>query len=318
MNENDAEITLLEDDLDAAAEVFLAGAEMEAEAQRAVAASNVGEMPDALQSFMKKLEQFTLLTAEEEVILARRVAQGDLRARTRMIESNLRLVVSIAKGYRHNGMEMLDLIQEGTLGLIRGVEKFDPDKGFKFSTYATWWIRQAITRALADKSRTVRLPVHVVEKLNRILKTEENLQWELGRTPTTEEVAAVVEMPVEEVRSVKKAAQLTVSLDKPVGEDDDESDLASFIPDEVNPTPDVVSETRDRKTHLRELMQCLKAREQAILSQRFGLGEDGEGKTLEEVGEIFSITRERVRQIEVATLKKLNKMPAAQSLRATI
>lgn len=318
MTDVEPEAEPTEDDLDAAAEAFLEGAEMEAAAQKAVAASNVGEMPDALQSFMKKLEGKPLLTAEEEIMLSNRVAKGDLKARERMIESNLRLVVSIAKGYKNNGLGMLDLIQEGSIGLVRAVEKFDPSKGYKFSTYAVWWIRQAITRAIADKSRVIRLPVHVVEKLNRILRTEENLVWELGRTPTDEEVAEKLDMETEEVRAVKKAAQLTVSLDKPVNEDEDESDLASFMKDEVNPTPDVVMEVKDRKTHLRELMLSLKARERRILSERFGLGDDPEPKTLEEVGDIFGVTRERIRQIEVATLRKLNAMPAAQTLRATL
>ncbi|HSK16257.1 MAG TPA: sigma-70 family RNA polymerase sigma factor [Gaiellaceae bacterium] len=268
---------------------------------------------DALQLFLKDIGKVSLLTAAQEVELAKRIERGDHAAKQTMVESNLRLVVSIAKNYRNQGLPFLDLIQEGTLGLVRAAEKFDYRKGFKFSTYATWWIRQAVARALADKARTIRMPVHVVEKLNKIGRIERKLLGELGREPTTEEIARELDLAVEEVEHIRRSAQVPVSLEKPVG-DDEESEFGHFLADDHEPAPDEAAETTMRRETLRRILQTLSLRERRVLEMRYGL--DGQQpRTLDEVGRTFNVTRERVRQIENQCLKKLQALAEAQKLR---
>jgi RNA polymerase primary sigma factor len=268
---------------------------------------------EALQLFLKDIGKVPLLTAAQEVELAKRIERGDHAAKQKMVESNLRLVVSIAKNYRNQGLPFLDLIQEGTLGLVRAAEKFDYRKGFKFSTYATWWIRQAVARALADKARTIRMPVHVVEKLNKIGRIERKLLGELGREPATEEIAAELDLPVEEVEQIRRSAQVPISLEKPVG-DDEESEFGHFLADEHEPAPDEAAETTLRKETLRRILDTLSLRERRVLEMRYGL--DGQQpRTLDEVGRTFNVTRERVRQIENQCLKKLQALAEAQKLR---
>jgi RNA polymerase primary sigma factor len=259
---------------------------------------------DSLQLFLKDIGKVRLLTAQEEVDLARRIERGDLDAKQKMVESNLRLVVSIAKNYRNQGLPFLDLIQEGTLGLVRAAEKFDYRKGFKFSTYATWWIRQAIARALADKARTIRIPVHVVEKLNKIGRAERKLVTELGREPTPEEIAEVTGIEPDEVDSIKRSAQAPVSLEKPVG-DEEESEFGQFIADERAESPYERAAEILTKEALREALENLSYRERRVLELRYGLGGE-HPRTLDEVGRTFNVTRERrIRQIENQSLKKL-------------
>ena len=258
---------------------------------------------DSLQLFLKDIGKVRLLTAQEEVDLAKRIERGDLDAKQKMVESNLRLVVSIAKNYRNQGLPFLDLIQEGTLGLVRAAEKFDYRKGFKFSTYATWWIRQAIARALADKARTIRIPVHVVEKLNKIGRAERKLVTELGREPTAEEIAEVTGIDPEEVDSIKRSAQAPVSLEKPVG-DEEESEFGQFIADERAESPYERAAEILTKEALREALENLSYRERRVLELRYGLGGE-HPRTLDEVGRTFNVTRERIRQIENQSLKKL-------------
>jgi RNA polymerase primary sigma factor len=268
---------------------------------------------DALQLFLKDIGKVPLLTAAQEVELAKRIERGDHPAKQKMVESNLRLVVSIAKNYRNQGLPFLDLIQEGTIGLVRAAEKFDHRKGFKFSTYATWWIRQAVARALADKARTIRMPVHVVEKLNKIGRVERKLLSELGREPTVEEVARELELDPEEVEHIKRSAQAPVSLEKPVG-DEEESEFGHFLADETAPAPDEAAETAMRRETLTRVLQTLSLRERRVLEMRYGL--DGQQpRTLDEVGRTFNVTRERVRQIENQCLKKLQALAEAQKLR---
>jgi len=268
---------------------------------------------DSLQLFLKDIGKVRLLTAQEEVDLAKRIERGDLDAKQKMVESNLRLVVSIAKNYRNQGLPFLDLIQEGTLGLVRAAEKFDYRKGFKFSTYATWWIRQAIARALADKARTIRIPVHVVEKLNKISRTERKLLSDLGREPTLEEIALATAIPIEEVEHIKRSAQAPISLEKPVG-DEDESSFGDFLADQHSDRPEEVAEITLRREALRELLDALPYRERRVLELRYGL--DGQSpRTLDEVGRAFNVTRERIRQIENQSLRKLQSLPAAARLR---
>ena len=268
---------------------------------------------DSLQLFLKDIGKVRLLTAQEEVDLAKRIERGDLDAKQKMVESNLRLVVSIAKNYRNQGLPFLDLIQEGTLGLVRAAEKFDYRKGFKFSTYATWWIRQAIARALADKARTIRIPVHVVEKLNKIGRAERKLVTELGREPTPEEIAGVTGIDPEEVDQIKRSAQAPVSLEKPVG-DEEESEFGQFIADEKAESPFDRAADLLTKEALREALENLSYRERRVLELRYGLGGE-HPRTLDEVGRTFNVTRERIRQIENQSLKKLQSLAEAQKLR---
>jgi RNA polymerase primary sigma factor len=268
---------------------------------------------DSLQLFLKDIGKVRLLTAQEEVDLARRIERGDLDAKQKMVESNLRLVVSIAKNYRNQGLPFLDLIQEGTLGLVRAAEKFDYRKGFKFSTYATWWIRQAIARALADKARTIRIPVHVVEKLNKIGRAERKLVTELGREPTAEEIAHHTGIEPDEVESIKRSAQAPVSLEKPVG-DEEESEFGQFIADERAESPYERAAEILTKEALREALENLSYRERRVLELRYGLGGE-HPRTLDEVGRTFNVTRERIRQIENQSLKKLQSLAEAQKLR---
>jgi RNA polymerase primary sigma factor len=268
---------------------------------------------DSLQLFLKDIGKVRLLTAQEEVDLAKRIERGDLDAKQKMVESNLRLVVSIAKNYRNQGLPFLDLIQEGTLGLVRAAEKFDYRKGFKFSTYATWWIRQAIARALADKARTIRIPVHVVEKLNKIGRAERKLVTELGREPTPDEIAEVTGIDPEEVDSIKRSAQAPISLEKPVG-DEEESEFGQFIADERAESPYERAAEILTKEALREALENLSYRERRVLELRYGLGGE-HPRTLDEVGRTFNVTRERIRQIENQSLKKLQNLAEAQKLR---
>src|ERR1700761_7505705 len=266
---------------------------------------------DSLQLFLKDIGKVRLLTAQEEVDLAKRIERGDLDAKQKMVESNLRLVVSIAKNYRNQGLPFLDLIQEGTLGLVRAAEKFDYRKGFKFSTYATWWIRQAIARALADKARTIRIPVHVVEKLNKIGRAERKLVTELGREPTPEEIAEVTGIDPEEVDSIKRSAQAPVSLEKPVG-DEEESEFGQFIADEKAESPFDRAADLLTKEALKEALENLSYRERRVLELRYGLGGE-HPRTLDEVGRTFNVTRERIRQIENQSLKKLQSLAEARN-----
>src|ERR671923_287534 len=268
---------------------------------------------DALQLFLREAGRHQLLTAAQEVELAKKIERGDMGAKTHMIQSNLRLVVSIAKNYRNQGLPFLDLIQEGTLGLVRAAEKFDYRKGFKFSTYATWWIRQAIARALADKARTIRIPVHVVEKLNKIGRAERKLVTELGREPTPDEIADVTGIEPEEVDSIKRSAQAPVSLEKPVG-DEEESEFGQFIADERAESPYERAAEILTKEALREALENLSYRERRVLELRYGLGGE-HPRTLDEVGRTFNVTRERIRQIENQSLKKLQSLAEAQKLR---
>ncbi|MCS7006054.1 MAG: RNA polymerase sigma factor RpoD [Thermoleophilia bacterium] len=268
---------------------------------------------DSLRLYLREIGRVPLLTADQEVALAKRIERGDLAAKQHMIEANLRLVVSIAKGYLGRGLSFLDLIQEGSLGLIRAVEKFDHRKGFKFSTYATWWIRQAVTRAIADKARTIRIPVHMVEKLNKVIHIERQLVQRLGREPTPEEIAEELEIDPEEVREILRVAQLPVSLEKPVGEEEDSS-LADFVADEQAESPFDTTSLVLRRADVEHALAALPERERRVLELRYGLN-GAEPYTLEEVGRAFGVTRERIRQIENTTLRKLQTLPEAQALR---
>src|SRR5215210_2912354 len=268
---------------------------------------------DTLQLFLKDIGKVPLLTAAQEVELAKRIERGEHAAKQAMVEANLRLVVSIAKRYRNQGLPFLDLIQEGTIGLVRAAEKFDYRKGFKFSTYATWWIRQAVARALADKARTIRMPVHVVEKLNKILRSERKLRAELGREPLAVEIGLELDLTVTEVEQIRASAQTPVSLEKPVG-DEDESEFGHFLTDHDQPLPDEVAEVNMRKEALTRILGTLSIRERRVLELRYGL--DGQTpQTLDEVGRTFNVTRERIRQIENQSLKKLRALADAVSLR---
>jgi RNA polymerase primary sigma factor len=268
---------------------------------------------DSLRLYLRSIGRVNLLTAEQEVVLARRIERGDMVAKQQMIEANLRLVVSIAKSYLGRGLTFLDLIQEGSMGLIRAVEKFDYRRGYKFSTYATWWIRQAVTRAIADKGRTIRIPVHMVEKLNKVVHVERQLVQQLGREPTPEEIAAELETTVREVRDVLRMAQQPISLEKPIGEEE-ESELGDFVEDQTAESPFELAAEHLRRENLRRALAALPEREREVIEMRFGLvGE--RPYTLEEVGRAFNVTRERIRQIENHTLKKLEALPEAQRLR---
>ena len=268
---------------------------------------------DPVRMYLKEIGKVPLLTAEEEIELAKKMEQGDQEAKKRLAEANLRLVVSIAKRYVGRGMLFLDLIQEGNLGLIKAVEKFDYRKGYKFSTYATWWIRQAITRAIADQARTIRIPVHMVETINKLIRVSRQLLQELGREPTPEEIAEEMDMPVERVREILKISQEPVSLETPIGEEED-SHLGDFIQDDNVPVPADAATFTLLKEQLDEVLSTLTEREQKVLILRFGL-EDGRARTLEEVGKEFNVTRERIRQIEAKALRKLRHPSRSRKLK---
>ena len=268
---------------------------------------------DSLRLYLRSIGQVELLTAAGEVELAKRIERGDMVAKRQMVEANLRLVVSIAKGYLGRGLSFLDLIQEGSLGLIRAVEKFDYRRGYKFSTYATWWIRQAVTRAIADKSRTIRIPVHMGEKLNRVVQVERQLVQSLGREPHPAEIAEELKMSVQDVREILRVAQMPVSLDKPVG-DEDESQLGDFVADETVEEPFETAIENLQRQDVQRALDALPARERQVIELRYGL-RGHEPLTLEEVGRAFGVTRERIRQIETSTLRKLKRLPEAQRLR---
>lgn len=270
---------------------------------------------DSVRLYLREIGKIPLLTAEEEFNLAQRVVMGEKRAKDKMAEANMRLVVSIAKRYSGRGLDFLDLIQEGNTGLLRAVEKFDPDKGFKFSTYATWWIRQAITRAIADQARTIRIPVHMVETINKLLRTQRRMTQELNREPTIEELAKELEMEPEKVEYVMKIKQDITSLDAGVGRDNDEEDsqLKDFIEDEDGITPEESAASQLLKEQVQSILSTLSDREQKIIKMRFGL-ENGKSHTLEEVGQEFAVTRERIRQIEAKALAKLRKHKDSKKL----
>lgn len=270
---------------------------------------------DSVRLYLREIGKIPLLNAEEELALAQKVVAGDKRAKDKMAEANMRLVVSIAKRYSGRGLDFLDLIQEGNTGLLRAVEKFDPDKGFKFSTYATWWIRQAITRAIADQARTIRIPVHMVETINKLLRTQRRMTQELNREPTIEELAKELEMEPEKVEYVIKIKQDITSLDAGVGRDgeDEDSVLGDFIEDEDGATPEESATNQLLKEQVQSILSTLSEREQKIVKMRFGL-ENGKSHTLEEVGQEFAVTRERIRQIEAKALAKLRKHKDAKKL----
>ena len=268
---------------------------------------------DSLRLYLREIGKVSLLTADQEVYLAKRIERGDMSAKTQMIEANLRLVVSIAKSYLGRGLSFLDLIQEGSLGLIRAVEKFDYRKGYKFSTYATWWIRQAVTRAIADKARTIRIPVHMVEKLNKVVHIERQLVQRLGREPRPDEIAEELEMTTDEVREILRMSQLPISLEKPIGEEED-SELGDFVQDESAESPFDTATLSLRREDVEHALSALPERERQVIELRFGLS-GAQPCTLEEVGRAFGVTRERIRQIENNTLKKLESLPEAQGLK---
>jgi RNA polymerase primary sigma factor len=268
---------------------------------------------DSVRLYLREIGKIPLLSADEELALAQRVVAGDIDAKDKMAEANMRLVVSIAKRYVGRGLDLLDLIQEGNTGLLRAVEKFDPDKGFKFSTYATWWIRQAITRAIADQARTIRIPVHMVETINKLLRTQRRLTQELNREPTNEEIAQAMEIEVDKVEHIMKIKQDISSLDASIRDDEEDSVLADFIEDEDTISPEESATGQLLKEQVKDMLGALTEREQKILKLRFGL-EDGKSHTLEEVGQEFSVTRERIRQIEAKALAKLRKHRDAKKL----
>ena len=268
---------------------------------------------DPVRMYLREIGRIPLLSYDEELELAKKVLAGDEAAKQKLAESNLRLVVSIAKKYVGRGMLFLDLIQEGNMGLIKAVEKFDYTKGYKFSTYATWWIRQAITRAIADQARTIRIPVHMVETINKLIRTSRHLLQQLGREPTPEEIAAEMEIPVEKVTEIQKIAQDPVSLETPIGEEDD-SHLGDFIQDDDSPAPQDAAAYTLLREQLEEVMKTLTPREAKVLKLRFGL-EDGKSRTLEEVGKEFNVTRERIRQIEAKALRKLRHPSRSKKLK---
>ena len=283
------------------------------EAKRPELDLSVEQNLDSLRLYLRSIGRVPLLSAEEEVCLAKRIERGDMAAKQHMVEANLRLVVSIAKGYVGRGLTFLDLIQEGSLGLIRAVEKFDYRRGYKFSTYATWWIRQAVSRAIADKGRTIRIPVHMVERLNKLIHAERRLIQELGRDPTTAEIAAELDCSEREVRDALRMAEQPVSLEKRIGEEDD-SALADFVEDVSAASPFEVASEALRRESVARVLAALPRREREVIEMRYGIV-GGRARTLEEVGRAFNITRERVRQIESRTLKKLQTLPDAQPLR---
>jgi RNA polymerase primary sigma factor len=306
LDELDLDAAQIDDFYHALEELHIEVVTAEAVDEPAVAEETREVSTDSLQLFLKDIGRVELLTAAQEVELAKRIERGDHGAKQQMVEANLRLVVSIAKKYRNQGLPFLDLIQEGTIGLVRAAEKFDYRKGFKFSTYATWWIRQAVARALADKARTIRMPVHVVEKLNKIVRSERKLRAELGREPLSREIGKELDLSVDEVEQIRRSAQTPVSLEKPVG-DEEESEFGHFLTDETEPLPDEAAEVTLRKEALRGILGSLAPRERRVLELRYGL--DGQHpRTLDEVGRTFNVTRERIRQIENQSLKKLREV----------
>ncbi|KLU59640.1 RNA polymerase sigma factor SigA [Peptococcaceae bacterium CEB3] len=298
---------------DEAVDVSDEGEENEEEAEVDLSIPEGVGIDDPVRMYLKEIGRVPLLNAEEEIDLAKRMEAGEENAKRRLAEANLRLVVSIAKRYVGRGMLFLDLIQEGNLGLIKAVEKFDYTKGYKFSTYATWWIRQAITRAIADQARTIRIPVHMVETINKLIRVSRQLLQELGREPSPEEIARIMEIPVERVREIMKIAQEPVSLETPIGEEED-SHLGDFIPDDDSPAPSEAASFILLKEQLEEVLETLTPREEKVLRLRFGL-DDGRTRTLEEVGQEFGVTRERIRQIEAKALRKLRHPSRSKKLK---
>ena len=287
--------------------------EVEVQEDETALSSNV-KINDSVRMYLKEIGRVPLLSADEEVNLALRIQQGDQEAKQELAEANLRLVVSIAKRYVGRGMQFLDLIQEGNMGLMKAVEKFDHTKGFKFSTYATWWIRQAITRAIADQARTIRIPVHMVETINKLVRIQRQLLQDLGREPTPEEIGAEMDLPTEKVREILKIAQEPVSLETPIGEEDD-SHLGDFIEDDNATSPAEHTAYALLKEQLDEVLEQLTDREENVLRLRFGLDKNGEIRTLEQVGQVFGVTRERIRQIEAKALRKLRHPSRSKQLK---
>ena len=300
------------EDFDAESELALSDLNLQDDLGMALSTEGIA-IDDPVKIYLKEIGRVPLLTPEEEIQLAERMAKGDVKAKQRLAEANLRLVVSIAKRYVGRGMQFLDLIQEGNLGLIKAVEKFDHTKGFKFSTYATWWIRQAITRAIADQARTIRIPVHMVETINKLVRVQRQLLQELGREPSPEEIAETMDIPVERVREIQKISQEPVSLETPIGEEED-SHLGDFIQDDNVPVPADAAASTLLKEQLVEVLGTLTDREQKVLRLRFGM-DDGRARTLEEVGKEFNVTRERIRQIEAKALRKLSHPRRSRKLR---
>ncbi len=309
-----AEVTLVEPDVENFSDEWL----LEDEEEEAAPPEASGYLDDdiaddSVRLYLREIGKIPLLSAEEELALAKRVSSGEKLAKDKMAEANMRLVVSIAKRYVGRGLDLLDLIQEGNTGLLRAVEKFDPTKGFKFSTYATWWIRQAITRAIADQARTIRIPVHMVETINKLLRTQRRLTQKLNREPTNEEIASEMEIDVDKVEHIMKIKQDISSLDASIRDDEDDSVLADFIEDEDTVTPEESATNQLLKEQVKDMLGALTEREQKIIKLRFGL-EDGKSHTLEEVGQEFAVTRERIRQIEAKALAKLRKHRDAKKL----
>lgn len=316
LTESGVEITNTEPNVEAFSDVWIEEegdeAEILADASKPVYLDD-DVADDSVRLYLREIGKIPLLNAEEELTLANRVVAGDEKAKHEMAEANMRLVVSIAKRYVGRGLDLLDLIQEGNTGLLRAVEKFDPDKGFKFSTYATWWIRQAITRAIADQARTIRIPVHMVETINKLLRTQRRLTQELNREPTNEEIAKEMEIEVEKVEHIMKIKQDISSLDASIRDEDEDTTLGEFIEDEDTARPEELATNQLLKEQVQEMLSALTEREQKIIKLRFGL-EDGKSHTLEEVGQEFAVTRERIRQIEAKALAKLRKHRDAKKL----
>ena len=312
-NIEDAGISVVDENGDPDPRALKATEKLSQSAMKDTSAPTGVKINDPVRMYLKEIGRVNLLTADEEVQLALRIEKGDEVAKQELAEANLRLVVSIAKRYVGRGMQFLDLIQEGNMGLMKAVEKFDYRRGFKFSTYATWWIRQAITRAIADQARTIRIPVHMVETINKLIRVSRQLLQELGREPTPEEIAEEMTMPVERVREILKISQEPVSLETPIGEEED-SHLGDFIQDDNVPVPAEAAAFTLLKEQLQEVLGTLTEREQKVLTLRFGL-DDGRARTLEEVGKVFNVTRERIRQIEAKALRKLRHPSRSRKLK---